>query len=133
MFEKALKQKLRFDTSKGQVSTEDLWDLSLTKLDEIAKAVNRQIKDSQEESFIETKTKKSTEDELKLEVLKFVIADKIASRDASKARAEKQAKIAQLKQLMVAKQNEALANSSTEDIARMLQELGADIDAEVEA
>ena len=37
IFEKASKQKLRFVTSKGMISSEDLWDMSLQSLDIIAK------------------------------------------------------------------------------------------------
>lgn len=32
MFKQASKMKLRFATSKGNLSVEDLWDLSLTEL-----------------------------------------------------------------------------------------------------
>jgi len=126
MFEKALKQKLRFDTSKGSISTEDLWDLSLASLNEIAKEVNKKIKASEEESFIDTKTTTSTKDQLKLEVLKFVIADKIATRDAAKARAEKQAQVAKIKSLIANKADEQLANASLEELSAMLAQVGAE-------
>lgn len=126
MFEKALKQKLRFDTSKGSISTEDLWDLSLSSLNEIAKEVNKKIKASEEESFIDTKTTTSTKDQLKLEVLKFVIADKIATRDAAKARAEKQAQVAKIKSLIANKADEQLANASLEELSAMLAQVGAE-------
>jgi hypothetical protein len=126
MFEKALKQKLRFDTSKGSISTEDLWDLSLASLNEIAKEVNKKIKASEEESFIDTKTTTSTKDQLKLEVLKFVIADKIATRDAYKARAEKQAQVAKIKSLIANKADEQLANASLEELSAMLAQVGAE-------
>jgi hypothetical protein len=126
MFEKALKQKLRFDTSKGSISTEDLWDLSLASLNEIAKEVNKKIKASEEESFIDTKTTTSTKDQLKLEIIKFVIADKIATRDAYKARAEKQAQVAKIKSLIANKADEQLANASLEELSAMLAQVGAE-------
>jgi hypothetical protein len=126
MFEKALKQKLRFDTSKGSISTEDLWDLSLASLNEIAKEVNKKIKASEEESFIDTKTTTSTKDQLKLEIIKFVIADKIATRDAAKARAEKQAQVAKIKSLIANKADEQLANASLEELSDMLAQAGAE-------
>ena len=49
MFERAAKRKLRFTSSKGSLSVEDLYDLSLTSLDSIAKGVNRQLKAEAEE------------------------------------------------------------------------------------
>ena len=56
MFEKATQEKYRFETTKGLVNTEDLWDLPLVGgnccLDDIAKDLNRDVKENEEESFI---------------------------------------------------------------------------------
>lgn len=77
MFEKAAKCKLRFQSSKGALSVEDLFDLSLTSLDNLAKDVNRQLKAEVEESFIEKKSQNSSDLELRLDILKHVIAYKV--------------------------------------------------------
>ena len=57
MFERASKLKLRFNTEKGMVTTEDLWDLPLLQrnavdLDSLAKNLNKAVKESGEESFV---------------------------------------------------------------------------------
>ncbi len=52
IFENASKTKVRFETSKGEVSVEELWDLSLTSLDSIAKVISKELKEASEESFI---------------------------------------------------------------------------------
>ena len=63
MFEKAARLKLRFDTSKGLVTVEDLFDLPLTvrnggaSLDNIAKGIARLIRETETESFVLTTTK----------------------------------------------------------------------------
>ena len=44
IFEKASRLQLRFASTKGSLSVEDLWGLSLESLDTLAKAVNKQIK-----------------------------------------------------------------------------------------
>jgi hypothetical protein len=126
IFARASKQKLRFDSTKGQLSTEDLWDLSLQSLDNLAKGVNRALKATQEESFIEAKTTANTELELKLDILKEIIADKLKAKAAATARAEKQAKLSRLKELMANKEDEALAGKSIEELQKMVAELDVD-------
>jgi len=66
MFEKALKNKLRFEGSgQGVLSTEDLFDLSLPTLDKMAKGVNKLLRDEGEDSFIPSATpKRATNNDL---------------------------------------------------------------------
>lgn len=123
IFEKASKSKLRFATGRGQLATEDLWDLSLESLDTIAKAVNKQLKAETEESFIGKKSKSNETLELQLEILKHIIAVKLQEKEVKAQRAERNAKLAQLRELAASKANEALAGSSLEDINRMIAEL----------
>lgn len=123
MFEKASRLKLRFETSKGLLSTEDLWELNLTSLDSIAKGVNKKLKDETEESFIAVKSSKNTELELKLEILKHVIAEKMAAQEAAKNRAVRNAKLSQLKDLAARKANAELDAKSLDEINAMITEL----------
>ena len=89
LFEKASKMKLRFSTTKGVLSTEDLWDLSLESLDKIAKNLYKQIKESEEISFISEKSSEDTLASMKLEIVKFVITFKMDEAKEKKLRAEK--------------------------------------------
>lgn len=122
-FEKAIRAKLRFSTNKGQLSVEDLWDLNLPSLNNIAKAVNRELKTDEEEDFIATKTKANTELQLKLDILKHIISVKIKDRDAEKVRVERQGKLATLKQLAASKQLEEMGSKSLEEILSMITDL----------
>jgi len=123
LFEKATKEKDRWETSKGMLSAEDLWDLSLPSLDTIAKAVNKKLKEESEESFISAKTSSNETLERKLNVLKHIIGVKLAEKEATKSRMERLAKIHQLKELAVTKANEQLASKSLEEIQKMIAEL----------
>lgn len=83
IFEIAVRQKLRFSsTTFAALSAEDLFDLSLSALDDIAKGINRQINAEKEESFLsENKNAVRKDLELKLEILKHIIG----VREAEKA------------------------------------------------
>ena len=123
IFEQASRDKVRFDSGKGSLTTEDLWDLSLNSLDTLAKGVNKQLKAESEESFINPKSTSNKSLELKLEILKHVIAVRMAERDAAKDKAEKAQKIATLKELLKDKQLEQMKGMSTEDIEKQLAAL----------
>ena len=122
-FEKASRLKLRFSTNKGELSVEDLWDLSLESLDTIAKAVNKKLKDESEESFIGKKSSNNAVLELKMDILKEVIEVKLKEKEAKASRVIKSAKLAQLKELANNKANEQLSGMSLEEINKLILEL----------
>lgn len=135
-FIKASRLKLRFSVGRGDVSVEDLWDLSLNSLDTVAKAVNKQLKQEDgEESFIPTanKRKVATHNDLRLEILKYIIGVKVEEQNASKARAEKVARLSQLRELAANKQLEAFAAQSLEDVEKQIAELEAETAATASA
>lgn len=94
MYEVCLRKKIRFDTPKGQLSLEQLWDVPLRSRDDfnlntVAKTANKAVKETSEESFVTTrKTTAQTEAELKLEVVKHVIEVKLDEEDRAERRAE---------------------------------------------
>lgn len=102
LFVQATRSKFRFNTQAGLLTVEQLWDLPLTasnkaSLDAIAVDLNRTLKSS-EESFV-SKTKRNTEVEQKLEIVKYVIEQKMAeaaSAVEAKNRAEQRTMIRDL-------------------------------------
>ena len=123
IFEKASKAKLRFSTNRGQLSTEDLWDLSLESLDSIAVAIDKALETAGKKSFIGKRDTTNTTLELQLEILKHIIEVKLAEKDAKAKRVERNAQLAQLKELAASKSNEALQGKSLEEINKMIAEL----------
>ena len=57
MFEKASRMKLRFNTQRGVLSVEDLWDLPLIQLDNIAKHIIDVKLQEQEDRLLESEKK----------------------------------------------------------------------------
>ena len=120
LFTDATRLKLRFNTVVGVLSVEDLWDLPLesknkVNLDSIAILLNRELKDTKEESFI-SKSKANPILEMKLDIVKYIIGVKLQeSEDRAKARvkSEQRAKIADL---IEEKQNESLKSLSLDEL-----------------
>lgn len=119
-FIQATRLKLRFSTTVGVLSVEDLWDLPLesknkVNLDSIAIALHRELKDTKDESFI-SKSRANPVLEMKLDIVKYIIEVKLQeSEDKAKAKAksEQRAKIADL---IEEKQNESLRALSLDEL-----------------
>lgn len=123
MFEKASRMKLRYQTNRGVISVEDLWDLSLESLNAIAISLNKKLKESQTESFIKTKTKDTTELELKFNIVKHIIDVELSEAEARKNAAEKRAKKQKLMGLIAKKQDAELEGKSVDELMKELAAL----------
>jgi hypothetical protein len=129
LFQKASRLKLRYETTKGNLSIEDLWDLPLStttnkvNLDSIAKDLYFQLKNEPDVSFV-VKEKKSDEViQLKFDIVKYIIDTKLAEREANSKIQENKEKKQQLLAIIAQKKNEVLSNSSLEDLEKMANAL----------
>ena len=122
IFEYAVRNKVRFPF-KGMISAEDLWDLSLTNLDSIYKTLNKQVKQSEEESLLATKTSVDTELEVQIAIVKHIVSVKLAEQEAREKDAAKKAQKQKIMSIIATKEDEALHNSSVDDLRKMLDEL----------
>ena len=122
IFEYAVRNKVRFPF-KGMISVEDLWDLSLTSLDSIYKTLNKQIKQSEEESLLTTKTSVDTELEIQIAIVKYIVSVKLEEQVAREKAAAKKAQKQKIMSIIATKEDEALQNSSVDDLRKMLDEL----------
>ena len=127
----ASRDKYRFESIRGALTVEQLWDLPLQSksgfdLDNVAKAVNASLKASSEESFVNDATPTSTLDNNKLEIVKHIIAvkkEENARRLAASARATERQR---LMEILDAKNLDALKGMSVEDIQARLAALDAE-------
>lgn len=126
VFQEASKRKLRFVAPNGFLSSEDLWDLSLKKLDEMAVAIDTELGKARK-SFLDNPDRAAsaarTEDELKLEILKAVISTKQEENAAKRSAADKAARKAFLESLLQKKKIDQLESLPIEDIEKELAAL----------
>lgn len=122
IFEYATRNKVRF-SFRGLISVEDLWDLSLTNLDLIYKELNKQLKHTEEESLLNIKTQEDELLNVQIEIVKHIVSVKLAEKEAREKTSAKKAQKQKIMSIIAAKQDEALQNSSIDDLQKMLDEL----------
>lgn len=122
IFEYAVRNKVRFPF-RGLISVEDLWDLSLANLDSIYKSLNKQTKQSDEESLLSTKTDVDAELEIKINIVKYIVSTKLEERKARENETMKKIQKQKIMSAIAAKEDEVLQNSSIEDLKKMLNNI----------
>ena len=122
-FEKASRMKLRFHTTQGNLALEDLWDLSLTKLDAMFKKLNKTLKESDEDSLLSTKTSGDKIVEMQVTIVKHVVEVKLAEKEASENRAANKLKREKLIELLAKKQDANMETMSEADILKEIEGL----------
>jgi len=129
MFEQAARKKLRFESRKGTLSVEELWDLPLTvrgdgeSLNTLTMALNKKLKDSGDEDFVNKVSKPNEILQLKFYIAKHIIDVRLEERAAKlteKSRKEQKQKIMDI---IVEKESEALKGQSLDDLRKLLEEL----------
>lgn len=121
IFEYATRNKLRFPF-KGTISTEDLWDLSLDCLDSIYKTLNKQAKESEEDSLLSVK-EVDEKLEVQIAIIKHIVTVKSSEKEARKKEAEISARKQEILAIKASRSREALQNASDEELDQMLADL----------
>lgn len=122
LFEMATRSKLRFPSTKGELSVEDLWDLSNKDLDVVYKNLKDQEVKSSEESLLD-----DANVDLKLTaaigIVKYIFTTKRNERLAEKERINK--KLTQRKYIdaLSKKQDEAIEKMSEAELRAMIDSL----------
>lgn len=128
IYKKASKKKLRFNTNRGVLSVEQLWDLSkeeirqlVIKGREAAKKSSGEVNDT-ELSFLDAPVKtKATDDELRFEILKDIYLTKKSAEEKAQKRAEAKENNKKILDLIARKQDEALEKKSIAQLEKMLE------------
>jgi hypothetical protein len=108
---------------RGMINVIDLWDLSLTNLDSVFKTLNAEVKKSEEESLLNTKSKEDEEISNKIEIVKYIVGVKLdekKKREDAKKNAEMRQRLLEIK---AKRQDAALEKMSDEDLDKALAEL----------
>ena len=125
LYKTAVKNNYLFKTNKGFIQVQDLFHLPLVgevSLDEVAKTLAKNLKEEEELSFVHI-TDKNKEVELKLEIVKDIISDKLKKQEERKQAAEKAAKKEKILKILASKQDKALEEKTEEQLLEELEAL----------
>ena len=120
LFIEATKKNYQFPF-RGMINIIDLWELSVQNLDLVFKSLNADCKKSEEESLLSAQTKESEELSEKIEIVKYIVNEKLAEKkakeDAKKNREMKQ----RLLEIKAKRQDAALEGLSDAELDKMIQ------------
>lgn len=129
VFKYALENKLRFPF-KGNITTEDLFDLSLENLKKIYKTVNSAKKKLEEEDSNDgifgvssVNTKEYNDLSVAIEILKTIAMDKKESLEKSQKELENRKLKEKYLEILNRKENEELENLSKEELLERIKSL----------
>jgi len=125
MYKNASKLKLRFQTTVGTLSVEQLWDLNLSQLTSAIKSVKKILKknDDDELSFLDEKNTVDTENELRFSILKDIYLEKKNELEKVKTEAERKRQREKLLTLIEEKKEASLKDLSVDELMKKLDEI----------
>lgn len=116
LFETASRLKIRFETKRGVLTAEDLWDLSMNEIDTLFKSLRKQQRNTLEESLLETLSQEDQILGIKIDLVRHVFETKKIEREAAFARAAQKEEKQRLLEILARKQQAGLEALSEEEI-----------------
>lgn len=123
----ALRNKLRWDSPKGPLSIEELWELPLTSatgtranLDDIAVALHKSLESGTTVSFVNTEAKPDETARIKFDIVKHIIDVKVEERKAAATARENAEKKQRIMAIIAERQEQDLKNLPMEELTKLL-------------
>lgn len=122
IYKKASKHKLKVETTKGNLRVDQLWDLSLNELNDIAVKLEEQYEKSGKKSFLTVNNEKDTLTKLRFDIVLDILTTKVTSQNAAAKAAETKAHNQKILELIASKQDEELSGKSITELEAMLKQ-----------
>lgn len=128
IYKQASRMNLRFQTTLGALTVEDLWNLPLqsarssANLDDISRAIHKQLKNDDDFSLVDKDKKSDARIQLQFDIIKDIIETRLVERNArekERAEAERRQKIMGI---IEEKKNNDLQNMPLEELEKLLSE-----------
>ena len=122
-FKQASRLGLRFTTSKGVLSTEQLWQLSQTDLANCIRNVKKSLKknDDDDLAFLDSKPTIDSTEQLAFDILKDVYTTKKSEVEAERTKEETKKHNDKINALIASKREKKLEDMSEEELEKLLK------------
>lgn len=123
IFEKAARLKIRFETEKGILSTETLWSSEYEFLTRLEESLTQTVESYGKSTRRQKQTKSNVQElnELRLEIVKYILDEKEKASDQAAAMAEVRLHNQKVLELIKAKKEAELANLSIAELEALLK------------
>ncbi len=121
MYKQISKEKVRFQALKGELTVEQLWDLNLVELDNLAVSLEKDYKESKGKSFLEKKTTKDKGIKLQFDVVLDILNTKVEENEIAQNAEETKAHNQKILGLIKQKQDSKLECKSIKELEKMLK------------
>ena len=121
MHKQASRMKLRFQTSKGLLSSEELWDLSIADLDTLAVSLEKEYEKSDGKSFVRRKTEKDRTAKLRFDIVLDILQTKMEDNDAARNAADDKEHNEKILGMIAKKKEDSLSSMSVAELEALLR------------
>lgn len=123
MYKQAAKLRLRFSTTRGLLSVEQLFELSMTDIANAIKAVKKILKttDDDELAFLESTKTVDVENQLRFNILKDVYLTKKEENEAARVTLENKEFNQKILSIIADKEEDSLKGKSIEELKAMIR------------
>lgn len=118
LFEAAVRGKFRFPFH-GNISCEDLWDLSVENLDLVYQTLEAQAEQQPKKSLLSSSSKTNLILAQKIEIVKHIVSTKLAEAEARKQAAADKERRQKIMALIEQKDDEALRSLPVEELKKL--------------
>lgn len=122
LFEIATREKYRFPF-RGQISVEDLWDLSMKDLDAVFKTLKKEAGVSNEESLLVVKKQEDSDLSRKIAIVKRIFEIKNTEIEAAKLAKERADQRQKIMEVIASKKDAELQGKSLAELQAMLESM----------
>ena len=119
MYKEASRLKIRYQTSRGLITVEQLWDLNINDLDALAILLEKEYKASGKKSFVVKTTKKNKLIKLMFDIVLDVLTTKVDEEDVKTSKYAKDIFNAKIDERIAKKQESDLDDLSIEELEKM--------------
>ena len=122
VFMEATRKKMRFPSTKGMLTVEDLWDLNNNALNE----VYMQLKSEKKEDdglLPSSNSAYNQEIDVKLEIIRCIYDSKVYAQKVQESNEVRRQQKEKIKEILKDREDGALRNKSTEELEEMLKNL----------